>query len=628
MSTTIPQWTAAFDYVSRTIRYLGPRIERYRLWEQTQDIPDMLPNASPVMPIYGIEWDGADRNSGLTGPGDVSNQFVACTFILHPDFSRYLEGLVFANQGSMFSEPSGLVSEAIRYCLRQSVGTPSIPQAIENENLIVALRNLLNPIKGTTTDYRNVVSFDFNETNSQFTVWNPSPDITFMAPNNPDTLLDSTLRIGSLGVPGRQLPYIQFTLEQNFARYLRRVLGSFLSFRDRGLSKSMFLENVIAAYRKKISPDLLGDKRPEMGKLLEALEPKGRDMSSNWVLDTPSPYYRDNAMYLFERANRGLEAQARDLNDLRNQVSQVQAQLKQTLAALAQKTEQPESLLSDPLLGQRESLMRGLKDPAVDFESVVLPDSLKHDIRTALVQQEQRQLLFEEWGLAGAIEKGRGTVLLFHGAPGTGKTLMGEAIAAHLGKKLWVVGSGNLSAGIMGQFEKGINLVFDEASEQGHVVVLDECDSLVASRDGRPGIVRFSSGVEAAWTNHLLRRIEEFEGVLILTTNRLPVLDEALATRIGLTAEFPFPDQTARLAIWQALLGKTKIPTRGLKLDILAELPLVGRDIKNALLMAAGMAASEEKKVLKQTHLLHAADLVLKNAAQHGHEPQRPPVFC
>ena len=100
----------------------------------------------------------------------------------------------------------------------------------------------------------------------------------------------------------------------------------------------------------------------------------------------------------------------------------------------------------------------------------------------------------------------------------------------------------------MGETEKNLARVFDEA-EKGRVVLLfDEADALFTKRTQVKTSVDRYANLEVAY---LLQRIESFEGITVLTTHAEQHLDEAFRRRIRYKIHFPFPDEETRTRLWQ-----------------------------------------------------------------------------
>lgn len=242
----------------------------------------------------------------------------------------------------------------------------------------------------------------------------------------------------------------------------------------------------------------------------------------------------------------------------------------------------------------------------VTFESVIIADHKRKQIIEALEQINQGDLIFDKWGFDETIEKGKGVSLLFYGEPGTGKTLMGQAIAHKLDKKLAIIGTADIESSAPGESERNIRKHFDEAKKDGKILLFDECDSLIYTRTNVGPIL-------GAQINELLSQIERFDGVTIFTTNRLGTLDEAVNRRLALKLEFSMPSHKERIQIWQRMIPKKAPVDDDVDWERLAIIELAGGFIKNAVLRAARMAATEpvkdkDKRITMQ-HLLDAIRL-------------------
>lgn len=119
---------------------------------------------------------------------------------------------------------------------------------------------------------------------------------------------------------------------------------------------------------------------------------------------------------------------------------------------------------------------------------------------------------------------GDGSVLL-HGPPGTGKTALAEHIARQAGRSLMSHPASALLSRYVGQTEKNLAQLFDTAQERGAVLLIDEADSLLRTREGA------RASWEVTQTNELLVQLEAFEGIVLCATNHLEALDAAALRR-------------------------------------------------------------------------------------------------
>jgi len=231
-------------------------------------------------------------------------------------------------------------------------------------------------------------------------------------------------------------------------------------------------------------------------------------------------------------------------------------------------------------------------------------------------QQKFGNKIFEEWGLGETIEYGKGMTMLFHGAPGTGKTHGGICIAKCLGKELLVITPSQIQSSEPGGANRAIEAAFAEATTNDKVLFFDECDGLICKRENVGMII----GSEI---NTLLTSIEKFEGVCILCTNMIGNLDEALERRLSLIQEFPKPDRPTREIIWGKMIP-SKMPVEdGVTAAWLSKSKLTGGQIKNVLLSAARRAVSDNSGCVTKEHFEKAIDKIKLSSGKMGktHNP-------
>lgn len=109
----------------------------------------------------------------------------------------------------------------------------------------------------------------------------------------------------------------------------------------------------------------------------------------------------------------------------------------------------------------------------------------------------------------------------------------------------------------------------------------------------------------------LMQEIENFEGILILTTNRVDILDNALDRRIAFKIEFDLPGIAEREKIWQVLVPDKVVIDTGVDFSVLAKrFPFAGGNIKNAVFWAIMKAGerSPTSPILKMEDLLSAGE--------------------
>ncbi|MGL4875343.1 MAG: ATP-binding protein [Clostridium sp.] len=240
-----------------------------------------------------------------------------------------------------------------------------------------------------------------------------------------------------------------------------------------------------------------------------------------------------------------------------------------------------------------------LIEPKTRFDDVYLDEENKEVIMNTLAIEKYREKLFETWNLGQAKDKERAICLNFYGKPGTGKSLMCQAIGNYLDKKILFVNYSELESKYVGETPKNIKEVFKIAQEKNAVIVFDEADSFLGKR-----LTNVSQaadyGVNIA-RSVMLIELEKFNGVVIFTTNLMENYDEAFRRRILCNIEFKMPDEEGRKQIWEKNLPKELPLEEDINSSALAKNfeEITGADIRDIVILAAVKALNEKREVLR-----------------------------
>jgi len=245
-------------------------------------------------------------------------------------------------------------------------------------------------------------------------------------------------------------------------------------------------------------------------------------------------------------------------------------------------------------------------EPVATWRELVLPEeslALLHELTSHV---RHRATVYQHWGFGAAGQRGLGISALFTGPSGTGKTMAAEVLATDLRLDLFRIDLSGVVSKYIGETEKNLRRVFDAAEEGGALLLFDEADALFGKRSEVKDSHDRYANIEV---NYLLQRMESYRGVAILATNLKGALDPAFLRRIRFVVSFPFPDAAARAEIWRRVFPAAT-PTAGIDPERLAQLTVVGGNIRNIAVNAAFMAAAAGEPVT-MPHLLNAARMEL-----------------
>jgi SpoVK/Ycf46/Vps4 family AAA+-type ATPase len=252
--------------------------------------------------------------------------------------------------------------------------------------------------------------------------------------------------------------------------------------------------------------------------------------------------------------------------------------------------------------------------PSQGLDALVLPELLMTQLREIVEFEKARKVLFGQWGFGERQGYGRGTVALFQGSPGTGKSLAAEAIAFEIGQPLKVVNTAEVLSRYVGDTPKNIDALFREAQAAEAVLVFDDAEGLFGARTSAGSATERYANVDVST---LLHHLERHPGLVILTTNLGEHLDEALTRRFRYMLEFPLPNAELRCALWRKLVPAGAPIAADVDFGALASSHrLAGGSVWNAIFRAAARAALRPvaEQVIRMQDLVEAAR---EEAARH-----------
>ena len=169
------------------------------------------------------------------------------------------------------------------------------------------------------------------------------------------------------------------------------------------------------------------------------------------------------------------------------------------------------------------------------WDDLVLHAAKRQEIDDILTWVQNKDLLMETWNLKRQLKPG--FRCLFYGPSGTGKTLT----ACLLGKKaclpVFRIDLSKVISKYIGDTEKNLARLFDQAQNQDWILFFDEAESLFGKRLETQTA---NDRVLNQETSYLLQRIEDYSGLAILATNLRSNLDKAFTRRFQSIIFFPY----------------------------------------------------------------------------------------
>jgi AAA+ superfamily predicted ATPase len=242
------------------------------------------------------------------------------------------------------------------------------------------------------------------------------------------------------------------------------------------------------------------------------------------------------------------------------------------------------------------------------WDDLILPPHVREHLRELANQARQRWAVYEDWGFGRLCPLGRGITALFAGPSGTGKTMAAQVLARDLGLDLYRLDLANVVSKYIGETEKNLKQVFDRCQRANVLLFFDEADALFGRRTQVKDAHDRFANIEI---DYLLQRMEQFDGLAVLATNRKADIDTAFLRRLRFVIDFLAPGPPERRELWRrALLPRSPAGEElldAIDFDLLAnKLTMTGADVKAAALGAAFLARQEGRRI-GMAHVLRAA---------------------
>jgi len=211
-----------------------------------------------------------------------------------------------------------------------------------------------------------------------------------------------------------------------------------------------------------------------------------------------------------------------------------------------------------------------------------------------------RERLLDHLGPGFRRNSNRGVRALFTGASGTGKTFASRVLAGELGMDIYRVDLASIINKYIGETEKNLHQLLARAEALDVILLLDEGDSLLGNRtEVRNANDRYAN----LETNFLLQRLENYQGIIVVTTNLGDNIDSAFQRRMDVVVPFLEPGPDERLQILELHLPHDhQIPYETIE-KVVSACRLTGGQLRNAASHASLLALDDGNRPIGAHHL-------------------------
>ena len=235
----------------------------------------------------------------------------------------------------------------------------------------------------------------------------------------------------------------------------------------------------------------------------------------------------------------------------------------------------------------------------MEWNDLVLDGYTSQQLNEIKIWLQHGHHLLNGWEMNKRIKKGYKA--LFYGPPGTGKTLTAGLLGKSVNIDVYRVDLSMVISKYIGETEKNLEKVFQKAEHKNWILFFDEADALFGKRTSISDAHDKYANQEIAY---LLQRLEDYNGLVILSSNMRSNVDEAFGRRLQSIIHFPVPKPNERLKLWQSSFSTKTELAEDVNLELLSEkFELAGGSIINVVQYASLMALDRGENIIRKMDL-------------------------
>ena len=236
----------------------------------------------------------------------------------------------------------------------------------------------------------------------------------------------------------------------------------------------------------------------------------------------------------------------------------------------------------------------------LEWEDLILDAHTMQQLNEVKIWLEHGSKLMNDWEMKKRLKPGYKA--LFHGPPGTGKTLTAGLFGKLANVDVYRVDLSMVISKYIGETEKNLEKVFARAEHKNWILFFDEADALFGKRTSISDAHDKYANQEIAY---LLQRLEDYNGLVILSSNMSSNVDEAFGRRLQSIIHFPMPKYSERLHLWNRSYSTHTSFAQNVDMEQIAErFELAGGSIINVVQYSSLMALNRRENVIRYSDII------------------------
>ena len=241
-----------------------------------------------------------------------------------------------------------------------------------------------------------------------------------------------------------------------------------------------------------------------------------------------------------------------------------------------------------------------LVNTPLEWDDLVLPASTLQQIDDIKTWLQYHPQLMNDWQMHRVLKPGYKA--MFYGPPGTGKTLTAAMLGKSAGLDVYRIDLSMVVSKYIGETEKNLERVFAKAENKNWILFFDEADALFGKRTSISDAHDKYANQEVSY---LLQRLEDYNGLVILSSNQRSNVDDAFARRLQSIIYFPIPEPRHRQQLWLNAISPSAQIEESLSFEWLAaKYDLAGGSIINVVQYASLQSLQRNETVIRRRDVL------------------------